>query len=183
MKLWEVIKELTDDPTKKFERKDRYKHWVIGTDVVGGAISGGTYYFMVDCYGGDSYGGAVRGETYCFSLECEGEDSYGDGGGGTYYFMVTCYGEDSCGDVGKFSGNLANNEDDWQPVRQPVTWQEAIQSWVDGKKVVWEEDGERRVFDRNKSWAIPKYQSHLLDQDGDAVTVRMISGGKWYVED
>ena len=79
---------------------------------------------------------------------------------------------------------------DWREVKRPVTWQEAIQAWSDGKKVVWEEDkvvweedAERRVFDRNKSWAIQKYQNHLLDQDGDAVTVRMISGGKWYVED
>lgn len=76
MKLWEVIKELTDDPTKVFERKERYKHWVMGTDIVGGAISGETYYFMLDC---------------------DGEDSYGD--------------------AGHFSGNLANNEDDWQLVR------------------------------------------------------------------
>lgn len=142
MKLWEVIKELTEDPTKKFERKDRYKHWVIGTDVVGGAISGETYYFMLDC---------------------DGEDSYGD--------------------AGNFTGNLANNEDDWQEVKQPVTWQEAIQAWADGKKVAWEEDADRRVFDRNKSWPISKYQNHLLDQEGDAVTVRMISGGKWYAED
>ena len=142
MKLWEVIKELTEDPKKKFERKDRYKHWVIGTDVVGGAISGETYYYMLDC---------------------DGEDSYGD--------------------AGNFTGNLANNEDDWQEVKQPVTWQKAIQAWVDGKKVAWEEDTDRRVFDRNKSWPISKYQNHLLDQEGDAVTVRMISGGKWYVED
>ena len=82
---------------------------------------------------------------------------------------------------GAFNGN-AGLYLDWHEVKQPVTWQEAIQAWYEGKKVAWEEDAERRVFDRNKSWPIPKYQSHLLDQDGDAVTVRMISGGKWYVE-
>ena len=142
MKLWEVIKALTEDPTKKFERKDRYKHWVMGTDVVGGAISGSTYYFMLDC---------------------DGEDSYGD--------------------AGKFNGNLANNEDDWQLVRQPVAWQEAIQAWYEGKKAVWEGDGERRVFDRNNSWLGLKHQAQMIDQDGGAVTVRMISGGIWYVED
>lgn len=98
----------------------------------------------------------------------------------------------------KFTGHDANDGDqiiqplveermtldlDWYEVKQPVPWQEAIQAWAEGKKVVWEEDAERRVFDRNRIWAIPKYQSHLLDQDGDAVTVRMVSGGKWYVED
>lgn len=142
MKLWEVIKELTDDPTKRFERKERFKHWVMGTDVVGGAIRGSTYYFMLDC---------------------DGEDSYGD--------------------AGEFSGNFANNEDDWQLVRQPVTWQEAIQAWADGKKVVWEEDTDRRVFDRNKGWLSTKHQAQMIDQDGDAVSVRMISGGAWYMED
>ena len=81
------------------------------------------------------------------------------------------------------TGICHNTGDDWQLVRQPVTWQEAIQVWADGKKVAWEEDADRRVFDRNKSWPISKYQNHLLDQEGDAVTVRMISGGKWYVED
>jgi hypothetical protein len=83
---------------------------------------------------------------------------------------------------GYFSGNCRLGLD-WRPVKTSVTWQEAIQAWVDGKKVAWEEDADRRVFDRNKSWPIPKYQNHFLDQEGDAVTVRMISGGKWYVED
>ena len=102
-----------------------------------------------------------------------------------YYQFEIFNGESLIGqyrEAGAFNGN-AGLYFDWHEVKQPVTWQEAIQAWVDGKKVVWEEDAERRVFDRNKSWAIPKYQSHLLDQDGDAVTVRMISGGKWYVED
>ena len=83
---------------------------------------------------------------------------------------------------GAFNDN-AKADLDWHEVKQPVTWQEAIQAWADGKKVVWEEDAERRVFDRNRIWVISKYQNHLLDQDGDAVTLRMISGGKWYVED
>ena len=89
---------------------------------------------------------------------------------------------------GAFNGNVALGLD-WQIVRQPITWQEAIQAWADGKKVAWEEDtdvwedADRRVFDRKKSRSIPKYQNQFLDQDGEAVMVRMISGGEWYVED
>ena len=140
MKLWEVIKELTDDPTKKFVFDDRDRIYTMSIDK-----SCGSNYFHLT------------------AINEKGNDiSHRDSGG--------------------FDGNLTT-EDDWRPVKQPVTWQEAIQAWVDGKKAVWEEDAERRVFDRNKSWPIPKYQSHLLDQDGDAVTVGMISGGKWYVED
>ena len=133
MKLWEVIKELTEDPTKKFELSDRGNRERIGSD--------GNYlrYSWID------------------SVMISGGPALED--------------------------NVDVNNNNWQLVRQPVTWQEAIQAWVDGKKVAWEEDADRRVFDRNKSWPISKYQNHLLDQEGDAVTVRMISGGKWYVEE
>ena len=128
MKLWEVIKALTEDPTKKFERKDRYKHWVMGTDVVGGAISGSTYYF---------------------TLDCDGEDSYGE--------------------AGNFSGNFANNEDDWQLVRQPVTWQEAIQAWADGKRV---------------SYKYPYGPVTYPFQDSDRMMgIEKIKDAIWYVED
>ena len=132
MKLWEVIKALTEDPTKKFERKDRYKHWVIGTDVVGGAISGETYYFMLDC---------------------DGEDSYGD--------------------AGKFNGNLANNEDDWQLVRQPVTWQEAIQAWMEGNRVTVEYE-----------W-VGGIAKHVKPPFGENISVNRneLIEGTWYVED
>ena len=105
---------------------------------------------------------------------------------GLVFYMLDCW--DNNGELmtgtafGSLRGNLTTSNN-WQLVREPVTWQEAIEAWVDGKKVVWEEDMDRRVFDRNKSWPIPKYQNRLLDQDGYAVTVRMISGGKWYVED
>ena len=143
MKLWEVIKELPDDPTKVatayLEESERKLEMSV--------VRGTSRYFNLIIYD------AATNTPISENL----------GGGG-------------------FNGNVPLDLD-WQLVRQPVTWQEAIQAWADGKKVVWEEDGERRVFDRNKSWAIPKYQSHLLDQDGDAVTIRMVSGGKWYVED
>ena len=125
MKLWEVIKELTEDPTKKFEREDRYKHWVIGTDVVGCAISGGTYYFMLDC-------------------------------------------DDIIGDAGKFNGNLASNEDDWQLVRQPVTWQEAIQAWADGKTI------------RLK---MPEWEQVWKPTNAITFDHCQVTRGSWYVED
>ena len=127
MKFWEVIKALTEDPTKKFERKDRYKKWTMKTDVEGGAISRETYYFILDC---------------------DGEDSYGD--------------------AGKFNGNLANNEDDWQLVRQPVTWQEAIQAWGVGKTIRLVMLGWEQVWGPTN--AVELNQSRIKD-------------GNWYVED
>ena len=127
MKLWEVIKELTDDPTKRFERKDRYKHWIIGTDVVDGEVIRETYYFMLDC---------------------DGEDSFG--------------------------GNIATNEDDWQLVRQPVTWQEAFQAWIDGCYIRCEGGGRVSKF---------KNGSLLLDTLECPPSKWMMKNGKWYVEE
>ena len=86
-------------------------------------------------------------------------------------------------DRGGITENADLEEDNWYEVKQPVSWQEAIQAWAEGGKVVWEHGTDRRVFDRGNRLLSAKHQSHLIDQDGDAVTVRMIFGGKWYVED
>ena len=142
MKLWEVMRLLEEDPSRKFEYQDSRKKWILYADVEGLT---GLVFYMLDCW--DNNGELMTGTAF-----------------------------------GSLHGNLSTSNN-WQLVQQPVTWQEAIQAWADCKKVVWEEDMDRRVFDRNKSWPIPKYQNRLLDQDGYAVTVRMISGGKWYVED
>ena len=82
---------------------------------------------------------------------------------------------------GAFNGNVALDLD-WQLVRQPVPWQEAIQAWYEGKKVVWEDDTDRRVF-REKRWLGAKHQSYLIDEEGEALTIGEIFLGKWYVED
>ena len=126
MKFWEVLEELTEDPTKRFELKGRYKHWIIGTDVVDGSVICETYYFMLDC---------------------DGEDSFGDAGG--------------------FSGNIASNEDDWQLVRQPVTWQEAILEFSKGNKVVVKFNGQEWTL--SVLIELPEYLN------------RAITIGKWYV--
>ena len=141
MKLWEVIKALTEDPTKKFVLDEGDRNYTL-------SVGEGCFanYFNLSAI---------------------------DGNGANI----------SNFDSGQFDGNFTTDEDDWQLVRQPVTWQEAIQAWYEGKKAVWEGDGERRVFDRNNSWLGLKHQAQMIDQDGDAVTVRMISGGEWYVED
>lgn len=35
---------------------------------------------------------------------------------------------------GHFFGNISL-DDDWQIVREPVPWQEALQAWIDGKEI------------------------------------------------
>ena len=139
MKLWEVIKELTDDPTKRFVFDDRDRIYTMSIDK-----SCGSNYFHLT------------------AINEKGHDiSHRDSGG--------------------FDGNLTT-EDSWHEVKQPVTWQEAIQAWYEGKKVVWEEDMDRRVFRKNR-WLGAKLQSYLIDEEGEALTIGEIFLGKWYVED
>lgn len=118
MKLWEVIKELTDDPTKKFELSDRGSRERIGSD--------GNYLWY----------------------------SRIDSG------MVS--------DGPALEDNVDINNNNWQLVRQPATWQEAIQAWGAGKTIRlimlgWEQVwGPTNTVELNQS---------------------RIKGGKWYVED
>ena len=119
MKLWEVIKELTEDPTKKFERRD--PAWVETIGCEDG--------FLV-------YTSEFRGEVI---------------------------------EHGRITENADLNDSDWQLVRQPVTWQEAVQEFAKGKKLI--------VKFNNQEWTldalveVPKY----LDV--------AITKGEWYVED
>ena len=126
MKLWEVIKELTEDPTKKFESK------LVSKD--------GTVCMRVD----------TRLPRY-FKFEVFNGKKLIDQSLGS----------------GAFNGNVALGLD-WQEVKQPVTWQEAIQAWADGKKVYVVNKAGGRVFRYGA-------EMHLLQPE--------IATGKWYVED
>ena len=66
------------------------------------------------------------------------------------------------------TGICHNTGDDWQEVKQPVTWQEAIQAWADGKRVTLKLDRCEYAF------------CGFSDQ---ANTRRAINSGTWYVED
>ena len=66
------------------------------------------------------------------------------------------------------TGICHNTGDDWQEVKQPVTWQEAIQAWGAGKIVSVEVGGCKYLFS---------------DARNHELTGRMIQFGTWYVED
>ena len=69
---------------------------------------------------------------------------------------------------GAFNGNVALDLD-WQLVRQPVTWPEAIQAWGAGKIVSVEVDG--CEFKLTHDYSI------------FGLSKRMINLGTWYMED
>jgi hypothetical protein len=95
-----------------------------------------------------------------------------DGFGGYYYFEVFNSKRliDQSRGGGAFNGNVALSLD-WQLVRQPVTWQEAIQAWADGKVVYVENKAGGRVYRCGGEGE----KMYLLQSE--------VKNGTWYVED
>lgn len=129
MKLYQAMKLLDEDSTRKFECQDRGKKWLLYTEV--GTITGLVYY-QLDCW--DNNGELKTGTAF-----------------------------------GSLHGNLTTS-DNWQLVRQPVSWQEAIQAWADGKKVSYSYKG----YDKRYGFEHPN--AMLL-------TTEKIKHAEWYVED
>ncbi len=127
MKLWEVIKALTEDPTKKFEAKLASEDWTACMRV----DTGFSRYFKFEVFNGKR--------------------------------LI-----DQSHAGGAFNGNVELDLD-WQLVRQPVTWQEAIQAWADGRIISVEIGGFKYKF---------THDDNIFGLSG-----RMINLGTWYVED
>ncbi|HUX79104.1 MAG TPA: hypothetical protein VMW10_05090 [Alphaproteobacteria bacterium] len=72
---------------------------------------------------------------------------------------------------GGFNDNI-KVADDWQKVRQPIPWQEAIQSWMDGKNVVVE------VPDGTGKFCV----SFLSQNSTVVLSKNVLATGKWYVK-
>ena len=130
MKLWEVIKELTENKDKKFVFDNGDRIYTMSID-----RSCGSKYFHLS------------------AINDKGADI-------------------SELDSGEFDGNFTVN-DDWQEVKQPVTWQEAIRAWVYGKTIQCVINCSQYMFDGNSE--------HLEDILGSA-TKKQFEEGKWYIE-
>lgn len=63
---------------------------------------------------------------------------------------------------------------DWQEVKQPVTWQEALEAWVNGKTIKCTIQGSDFIFDG--------YKPKLRDQI-DTIGRIQLREGTWYIED
>ena len=74
---------------------------------------------------------------------------------------------------GSLHGNLSTL-DNWQLVRQPVTWQEAIEAWADGKTIKTQSDDGIRTYRKT---------SKGLQSVLGGVTKDELLNGTWYVED
>ena len=133
MKLWEAMRLLEEDPSRKFEHQDDQKKWLL---YAGSGCCSGRVFYMLDCWNN------------------EGE-------------LITEYRS------GSLRGNLSTL-DNWQPVRQsvwqPITWQEAIQAWVEGKTVT-------------VSTMFGLGSREVKKSRGSSITEYEITKGTWYVEE
>ena len=127
MKLWEVMRLLEEDPSRRFEYQDNQKKWILYADA-----------------------GCYDDRVFCL-LDCRGHEGE----------LKTGY------RIGSLHGNLSTL-DNWQPVRQPVTWQEAIQAWGAGKTIRLVMLGWEQVW--RPTNAVELNQSRIKD-------------GNWYVEE
>lgn len=96
---------------------------------------------------------------------------------GYYAFSSIFYGKNiDDKPSGGFSGNV-HRDADWQEVKQPVTWQEAIEAWANWKTIKCEV-GEL-AFTYN-----PKKNLTLLDTlDKGHMCLSEITEGTWYIEE
>lgn len=105
--------------------------------------------------------------------------------GKTYKSNDLCYNDkkgftDREGKVWKVGGDISLNYfvelNDWEEVKQLVTWQEALEAWANGNAIECELSGERKVYQGFYERLVPSCSSY-------AVGKSEINNGTWYILD
>jgi hypothetical protein len=75
----------------------------------------------------------------------------------------------------RFKGekSIIDVDEDWEEIKQPVPWQEAIAAWAKGKTIWCEYHDETRTYSKDIS----------KDQNGQMMNRLEIKNGTWYIED
>lgn len=95
------------------------------------------------------------------------------------YFQFDVFNEEGelldsgCGGGG-FSGNFKATDEDWQEVKQSVTWQEALIAWANGASIHCQVDG--------KTWTYCEGGLEAIE-DSNALEEEEILRGKWFIEE
>lgn len=107
-----------------------------------------------------------KGVYYANTISRKYEISIGENG----FVMVKAF--DNCGKLispssgaGGFSGNLKMN-DEWKLKREYISWNEALQCWIDGKDVIRELEGTSCMFTELGSFSVSRQE---------------LINGKWYL--
>lgn len=88
------------------------------------------------------------------------------------YFIIDTYNSNGekiefCAPAGAFNKNFSTDLD-WELVRQPVTWQEALQAWADGKTI---------------SYSYMGYDKRFPFEDSNTMmSIEKIKNAEWYVD-
>lgn len=98
---------------------------------------------------GSGYAGKEFKHPHGYSLVCHGDVKF--------YYQGVGY------------GYLIVPNDGWYEVKQPVTWQEAIRAWAEGKTISYSYMGRNRQF--------------LFEDSHTLMSVEKIKNAEWYVED
>ena len=72
-------------------------------------------------------------------------------------------------------GSFLSEIRDWQEIKQPVTWQEAIEAWADGDTV-------KCVLGKSESVFFGE-KIAFRNQDASVIDKVQIREGAWYIED
>ena len=82
---------------------------------------------------------------------------------------------------GKFNGNFILNTL-WQLVRQPVTWQEAIQAWAEGKTIKCVVPQKYSNGTRDIEFVF-QCEDFLIDNNEEPPYKNHFEHGTWFIED
>jgi hypothetical protein len=74
---------------------------------------------------------------------------------------------------GAFNGNVCLGKE-WQEIKQPVTWQEAIEAWANGKTIRCEDGGSGCLFSGGRN---------TLTDSAGPIDRYQITKGTWYIEE
>lgn len=76
---------------------------------------------------------------------------------------------------GGFNENLNIYFNDWEEVRRSVSWQEAIQAWIEGKTICVQEHTLEYTYTRDKN------QNLVALEDGLPLHISELKTGTWYI--
>lgn len=73
--------------------------------------------------------------------------------------------------------------EEWEEVREPVTWQEAFQAWIDGKNFRIEYEG--KIYSQSTNFKLGIQSIKVFTGMGweDGIDKAILKKGKFYIED
>ena len=80
--------------------------------------------------------------------------------------------------------NVKNLNLDWELVKEPVHWKDAIEAWLDGKKVYFM-DNNKKYSIHDGSFAVDYINDEYVEinSEDEIITKRRFKRAEWYIEE